>query len=97
MDWRIVSIGTLSSHPLWSERGEVRTGHATTTAIKSGDAMLLVDPSLPPLQETFVVDTDTSSVAGSEIVNSAITSQPLESITRVSYVPAESPVKSSVE
>jgi glyoxylase-like metal-dependent hydrolase (beta-lactamase superfamily II) len=49
MDWRIVSIGTLSSHPLWSERGEVRTGHATTTAIKSGNAMLLVDPSLPPL------------------------------------------------
>ena len=47
MDWRIVSIGTLPSHPMWSERGETRTGHATTTIIKSGDATLLVDPSLP--------------------------------------------------
>ena len=49
MDWRIVSIGTLASNPLWYERGAPRTGHATTTVIKSGDAVLLVDPSLPPL------------------------------------------------
>ena len=48
MDWRIVSIGTLPSHPLWDERVVTRTGHATTIAIKSGDATLLVDPSLPP-------------------------------------------------
>jgi glyoxylase-like metal-dependent hydrolase (beta-lactamase superfamily II) len=49
MDWRIASIGTLSSHPMWSERGELRTGHATTTVVKSDDATLLVDPSLPPM------------------------------------------------
>lgn len=48
MDWRIASIGTLASNPLWNERGTPRTGHATTTVIKSGDAVLLVDPSLPP-------------------------------------------------
>ncbi|MDP6541627.1 MAG: MBL fold metallo-hydrolase [Phycisphaerales bacterium] len=48
MDWRVASIGTLSLHPLWNERGEPRTGHATTTIIKSDDAILLVDPSLPP-------------------------------------------------
>ncbi len=47
MDFRIVSIGTLSSHPNWNEPNEVRTGHATTTVIKSEDAVLLVDPSLP--------------------------------------------------
>lgn len=47
MDFRIVSIGTLSSHPHWDEPSEVRTGHATTTVIKTDDAVLLVDPSLP--------------------------------------------------
>lgn len=62
MDWRIISIGTLPSHPLWNERGESRTGHATTTAIKSGNAVMLVDPSLPPvvlnarLQERWGID-----------------------------------------
>jgi glyoxylase-like metal-dependent hydrolase (beta-lactamase superfamily II) len=49
MDWRIVSIGTLASNSLWNERGAPRTGHATTSVIKSGNAVLLVDPSLPPL------------------------------------------------
>jgi glyoxylase-like metal-dependent hydrolase (beta-lactamase superfamily II) len=48
MEWRIASIGTLASNPLWNERGTPRTGHATTTVIKSGGAILLVDPSLPP-------------------------------------------------
>ena len=47
MDWRIVSIGTLASNPLWNETGVPRTGHATTTVIKSDNATLLVDPSLP--------------------------------------------------
>lgn len=47
MDWRIVSIGTLAANPLWRESGAPRTGHATTTVIKSGDAIMLVDPSLP--------------------------------------------------
>ena len=47
MDWRICSIGTLPSNPLWNEKGSLRTGHATSTVIKSGDAVLLVDPSLP--------------------------------------------------
>jgi glyoxylase-like metal-dependent hydrolase (beta-lactamase superfamily II) len=47
MDWRIVSIGTLAANPLWNESGAVRTGHTTTTIIKSGDAIMLVDPSLP--------------------------------------------------
>ena len=47
MDWRIVSIGTLASNPLWNESGTPRTGHATTTIVKSGDAFMLIDPSLP--------------------------------------------------
>jgi len=33
---------------MWSERSKLRTGHATTSIVKSEDATLLVDPSLPP-------------------------------------------------
>lgn len=47
MDLRIISIGALAAHPLWGERGQVRTGHATTTLIRSGDRNILVDPGLP--------------------------------------------------
>lgn len=47
--FRIISIGTLASHPLWHEAPEVRTGHATTTLVSADDgAHILVDPSLPP-------------------------------------------------
>ncbi|MSR41674.1 MAG: hypothetical protein EXS10_07205 [Phycisphaerales bacterium] len=45
--FRVISIGTLSAHPFWSERGSVRAAHATTTLIVSGAARILVDPSLP--------------------------------------------------
>ncbi len=34
---------------MWNEHGEPRTGHTTTTVIKTGDAIVLVDPSLPPM------------------------------------------------
>ncbi len=47
MDYRIISIGTLAAHPLWGERGEVRTAHATTTLLRGGDRSIIVDPSLP--------------------------------------------------
>ncbi|MCA9303472.1 MAG: MBL fold metallo-hydrolase [Phycisphaerales bacterium] len=47
MDLRIVSIGTLAAHPLWDERGPVRTGHATTTLVQSEGANILIDPGLP--------------------------------------------------
>lgn len=47
LDYRIISIGTLAAHPLWGERGEVRTAHATTTLIRSAEKTILVDPSLP--------------------------------------------------
>lgn len=50
MDARIISIGALAAHPLWNERpgSPTRTGHATTTLIRSGDRTILVDPGLPP-------------------------------------------------
>jgi glyoxylase-like metal-dependent hydrolase (beta-lactamase superfamily II) len=48
LDYRVISIGTLSSHPLWQEPPAVRTPHATTTLIRSTDKVLLVDPGLPP-------------------------------------------------
>lgn len=44
---RIISIGALAAHPLWGERAPVRSGHATTTLIRSNDAVILVDPGLP--------------------------------------------------
>jgi len=57
MDYRIISIGALSAHPLWNEKpggpgstssgGGVRTGHTTTTLITSGTKKILVDPGLP--------------------------------------------------
>jgi len=48
MDYRIISIGALSSHELWDEKDPPRTAHATTTLIRSGDKVILVDPGLPP-------------------------------------------------
>lgn len=47
LDVRIISIGTLSAHPLWGEKTPVRTGHSTTTLVRSGDVTLLIDPGLP--------------------------------------------------
>lgn len=47
MDFRVISIGTLATHPLWNEAAAVRTGHATTTLIRSGKAVIIVDPALP--------------------------------------------------
>lgn len=44
----VISIGATSYNELWGERQPVRTGHATTTLIRSGDALILVDPGLPP-------------------------------------------------
>lgn len=48
LDYRVISIGALASHPIWNEKGDRRPGHATTTLVRSGDAVILVDPSLPP-------------------------------------------------
>ncbi|MFG0260656.1 MAG: MBL fold metallo-hydrolase [Phycisphaerales bacterium JB041] len=48
MDVRVISIGTLAEHPLRDTARRVRTGHATTTLVRSGDAVVLIDPGLPP-------------------------------------------------
>ncbi|HEX7010377.1 MAG TPA: MBL fold metallo-hydrolase [Phycisphaeraceae bacterium] len=47
MDYRVISIGALSRHELWPKEGPPRTPHATTTLIRSGDRIILVDPALP--------------------------------------------------
>jgi glyoxylase-like metal-dependent hydrolase (beta-lactamase superfamily II) len=47
MDIRVISIGAMAAHELWNEREPVRTGHATTTLIRTADAVILVDPGLP--------------------------------------------------
>jgi glyoxylase-like metal-dependent hydrolase (beta-lactamase superfamily II) len=43
-----MSIGALAAQPFWGEKAPVRTGHATTTLIVSGQARIIVDPGLPP-------------------------------------------------
>lgn len=48
MDYRIISIGTLSRNEFWDEPAAIRTPHATTTLIRSGQQTILVDPGLPP-------------------------------------------------
>ncbi|MCC6229216.1 MAG: MBL fold metallo-hydrolase [Phycisphaerales bacterium] len=47
IDYRIISIGALSAHPLWGEKEPVRTGHSTTTLVRSRDRVIIVDPGLP--------------------------------------------------
>lgn len=47
MNFRIISIGTLSHHELWDRPQAPRTAHATTVLIESGNQRILVDPSLP--------------------------------------------------
>ncbi len=47
LDIRVISIGAMEAHPLWDERSQVRTGHATTTLIRAGKTAMIVDPGLP--------------------------------------------------
>jgi glyoxylase-like metal-dependent hydrolase (beta-lactamase superfamily II) len=47
MDIRVISIGALGANHLWNEREPKRTGHTTTTLVRAGDAVILVDPGLP--------------------------------------------------
>lgn len=46
-DTRVISIGTLPANELWGETTPVRTGHATTTLIRTDDRVVVVDPGLP--------------------------------------------------
>ncbi|MAE60384.1 MAG: hypothetical protein CMJ49_03405 [Planctomycetaceae bacterium] len=47
LDYRVISIGCLSQHPLWQETGQPRSAHATTTLIRVDGRAILVDPALP--------------------------------------------------
>lgn len=47
IQYRIISIGALSHHPLWAKRMPMRTAHATTVLIETGDKKILIDPGLP--------------------------------------------------
>ncbi len=44
----VISIGTLGRNRLWNESEVVRTPHSTTTLIRTGKRVILVDPGLPP-------------------------------------------------
>ncbi|HRK29825.1 MAG TPA: MBL fold metallo-hydrolase [Tepidisphaeraceae bacterium] len=43
----IISIGCLSRNRLWNETTADRTPHATTTLVRAGKRVILVDPGLP--------------------------------------------------
>lgn len=47
MDYRVISIGALSRNDLWDKPAEPGSAHATTTLVRSGDRVILVDPALP--------------------------------------------------
>ena len=47
VECRVISIGTLAENPLWGEQQPVRTGHATTTLVRTGKRLIVVDPGLP--------------------------------------------------
>ena len=47
MQFRIISIGALAVHELWTKQGSARTPHATTTLIESEGRKIIVDPGLP--------------------------------------------------
>ncbi len=47
LEWRIISIGAPDANELREERAPVRTGHATTTLIRTEDMSIIVDPGLP--------------------------------------------------
>jgi glyoxylase-like metal-dependent hydrolase (beta-lactamase superfamily II) len=47
VEFKVISIGTLSKNSFWGETDPVRTPHATTTLVLSGKEKILVDPALP--------------------------------------------------
>ena len=48
MNYRVISIGTLSHHELWPQPSTRVPSHASTTLVRSGEKVILVDPGLPP-------------------------------------------------
>ena len=48
MDYRILSLGTLSVNEHWPATQPRRVPHATTTLVRSEKRVIVVDPALPP-------------------------------------------------
>ncbi len=77
VEFRIISIGALAAHPLWNERGDVRTGHATTTLISTEGGRILVDPGLPgPILEARLAER--SGLAVQQVTHVFLTSFTIE-------------------
>jgi glyoxylase-like metal-dependent hydrolase (beta-lactamase superfamily II) len=73
MDVRIISLGTLPEHPLRDKARRPRTGHATTTLVRAGDAAILVDPGLPPAAVVARLD-ERAGLEASDITHVFLTS-----------------------
>ena len=69
----MVSIGAMDAHQEWGERSAVRTGHATTTLIRGGGRIIVVDPSLPgPVMEARLGER--SGLSSSDVTDVFLTS-----------------------
>ena len=73
MDIRIISLGTLPEHPLRDTARGVRTGHATTTLVRTEGAVILVDPGLPPAAVVARLD-ERAGLEASDITHVFLTS-----------------------
>ena len=73
MDLRVISIGALACHPLWGEKSAVRTGHGTTTLIRTGKKCILVDPGLPDQVMTARL-AERAGIAPSQVTHVFLTS-----------------------
>lgn len=72
IDLRVISIGCFDAHPLWNERDAVRTGYATTSLIRSGDHVIVIDPGLPgPILEARLAER--ANVKPSEVTHVFLT------------------------
>lgn len=75
MDLRIISIGTMPANPHWGEKAGsgIRTGHGTTTLIRSGKRVILVDPGLPA-QVVSARLTERAGITPAEVTHIFLTS-----------------------
>jgi glyoxylase-like metal-dependent hydrolase (beta-lactamase superfamily II) len=73
MDLRIISLGTLAEHPLRDTARRLRTGHATTSLVRVDDAVILVDPGLPPAAVVARLD-ERAGLAPADITHVFLTS-----------------------
>ncbi|MCA9295667.1 MAG: MBL fold metallo-hydrolase [Phycisphaerales bacterium] len=77
IEYRIISLGTLSSHPLRHEPAQRRTGHTTTSLITVGERHIIVNPGLPDVALRARLD-ERSDVGPDDVTDVFLTSFSIE-------------------